>query len=86
MILTTKQAEAIAKSQRDLGGKTQKILAKVLSNEGVKLNKGNDELDLLSYLIAITIGEAEDLDNAEDTIDYYLNQLIELKRTIIKLY
>jgi hypothetical protein len=69
MLLTSEQALKIANSQKDLGGKSQEELAKVLSDEG------EAELDVLSRLIAVMIGDAEDLDEAEDNLSYAIEQL-----------
>ncbi len=69
MLLTSEQAERIALSQKDLGGKGQKRLAKVLCDEG------EFELDTLSHLIAETIGNAENLGEAENALSYVIEQL-----------
>ena len=82
MLLTSEQARIIAESQSDLGGKTQKEMAKVLSDEGDQ----TEIFDPLTQLIVDTIGESDDLEIAENVIEYHIYQLNRAKEAISKLY
>ena len=69
MKLTIEQANKIAQSQKDLGGKSKEALVMRLTHEGIPF------LDEITELIAHTIDSAENLDEAEYSLSYAIEQL-----------
>ena len=81
--ISKKEAEAIALSQHDLGGKGKEFMIVALSGETKeKRDVAFKLLDELSQLIVKTVLTADNLDEAEADFGYVIEQLKEV-RTVI---